>query len=229
MDRVDFDEWSHAYDTLLAQQLRFFGADGGYFAEYKAKLARHLVGGEPRRILDFGCGIGRSVKFLQRYFPHSRVVGTDISERSLAVAREENPGTEFWPLRDLPADLPFDVVFAAGVFHHIAPGQRTDAMDSCARRLSAGGHLVVFEHNPYNPVTRYLVRSCPFDRDARLLTRRQVIGLARAAGLHVARAPYTLFFPASLSKLRRLERYLERVPLGGQYVVHAVRQAATAP
>jgi SAM-dependent methyltransferase len=223
MDRVDFDDFSHDYQSLLAEQLGFFEADSGYFAEYKARLARQLVGSEPSLILDFGCGVGRTVKFLQRYFPGSRVVGTDISEHSLAVARQENPGAAFWPWRDLPADLRFDLVFAANVFHHIAPGRRTGAMEFCARRLSAAGHLVVFEHNPYNPVTRYLVARCPFDRDAQLLTRRQVIGLARSAGLRVMRAAYTLFLPAALSKLRGLEPYLAGLPLGGQHVVHAVR------
>jgi SAM-dependent methyltransferase len=147
----------------------------------------------------------------------------DVSEGSLEVARRENPDVEFFALGTLPPGRQFDLVFLAGVFHHIAPEGRTETMHACAERLSPTGHLVIFEHNPYNPVTRRVVRLCPFDRDAQLVRRRDLVSLARGSGLAVRHAWYTLFFPRALGWMRRLEPYLTKVPLGGQYLVHACR------
>jgi SAM-dependent methyltransferase len=233
MSTSDFDGFSRDYDDILGSQLQFFGAESDYFAEYKVELTRRLVGGAPASILDFGCGIGRSVKHFARYFPGSTVVGMDVSEGSLDVARRDNAGVAFYAPGTLPPSLRFDLIFAAGVFHHIAPGQRLETLQACANWLSPAGHLVVFEHNPYNPVTRRIVRLCPFDRDAHLVQRRELVSLARRAGLAVRHAWYTLFFPGALGWMRPLERYLTKLPLGGQYLVHACRSAgvpgASAP
>jgi hypothetical protein len=79
--------------------------------------------------------------------------------------------------------------------------------------------LFVFEHNPYNPVTRRLVNTCPFDADAVLLARAETVSLLKAAGLEPSAAAYCLFFPQMLAALRPLEAWLGWLPLGGQYFV----------
>jgi SAM-dependent methyltransferase len=224
MSQADFDKFSHDYEDILGAQLHFFEADSGYFAEYKVQLTRQLVGPATATILDFGCGTGRSVKHFRRYFPASKVLGMDVSEGSLSVARSENPGVEFFAPESLPAAYRFDLIFLAGVFHHIAPGRRAETMRACAERLSPSGHLMIFEHNPYNPLTRRVVKSCPFDLDAQLVRRRDLVSLAQRSGLAVRHAWYTLFFPGALGWMRPLEQYLTKVPLGGQYLVHACRQ-----
>src|SRR5262249_13440413 len=188
MSPIDFDQFSHHYDDILGAQLHFFEAESGYLAEYKVEVTQRLVGSAPVSILDFGCGIGRSVKHFGKYFPRSTVVGMDVSEGSLDTARRENPGIEFFAPGTLPTGRQFDLVFAAGVFHHIAPGQRQEIMRACADRLSPTGHLVIFEHNPYNPVTRRMVRLCAFDHDAHLVRRRDLVSLARGSGLAVRHA-----------------------------------------
>ncbi len=38
--------------------------------------------------------------------------------------------------------------------------------------LKKKGRVYIFEHNPYNPVTRYLVATCEFDRDAVLFKKK---------------------------------------------------------
>ena len=42
------------------------------------------------------------------------------------------------------------------------------------RILRKGGLLVIIEHNPFNPLTQISVYRCPFDKDAVLLTARNV-------------------------------------------------------
>ena len=90
-----------------------------------------------------------------------------------------------------------------------------------ARVVRPGGLVFVFEHNPWNPVTRAIVRDCPLDRDAVLLTAPETRGLLSRAGLEVVEQRYYLFFPRSLGFLRRFEPWLAWLPLGGQYYVAA--------
>jgi hypothetical protein len=85
--------------------------------------------------------------------------------------------------------------------------------------LAPGGGVLFFEHNPHNPVTRRVVQACPFDEDAILLTRRELLRLGAAAGLAVRRSAYIVFFPRRLACLRGLERSLGWLPMGAQYAV----------
>ena len=84
--------------------------------------------------------------------------------------------------------------------------------------LTKGGRLFVFEHNPFNPMTRRMVATCPFDEDAELITYRNMKRLVgESGGLQILAAGYCLFFPQSLSGLRPLEKFLRWLPAGGQY------------
>jgi len=47
---------------------------------------------------------------------------------------------------------------------------------------STGGHVVVFEHNPLNPVTRFVVARTPIDPNAILLRAAEVMRGLSGAG-----------------------------------------------
>ncbi len=76
--------------------------------------------------------------------------------------------------------------------------------------------LVMFEHNPLNPLTRRIVSNCAFDEDAHLLWPWQARRLLVRAGLTSVQLRYVLFFPERLGFLNPFEPYLGRVPLGAQ-------------
>jgi hypothetical protein len=82
-----------------------------------------------------------------------------------------------------------------------------------------GGLVVLFEHNPLNPLTRRVVSRCEFDADAVLARSGTVAGLLDDAGLEVVDRRYILFFPKGGKRIARLERALHRVPFGAQYSV----------
>ena len=94
-------------------------------------------------------------------------------------------------------------------------------MEDISNLLQEGGNIFIFEHNPYNPITRYLVNNCIFDADALLLKKRELIKLLIDANLSVNTRRYSLFFPSFLKKLRFLEPMLGYLPLGGQYFISA--------
>jgi len=171
VSRVDFDQYAGQYEAILAAQTQFFDGDSNYFARYKIELAQQLVG-RVEAILDFGCGIGRSAPYLREIFPDADIIGCDPSADSLAIARRENPACRFLSMEELGPDSKFDLVIASCVFHHIPPQDRQMAIRYCYSRLKEGGHFIIFEHNPINPVTRHLVKNCPFDADAVLLSTK---------------------------------------------------------
>ena len=222
-DKVDFDAYTDNYNQLLQQHTAFFSPNEGYFARYKvgivSKAAAHV---RVERLLEFGCGIGNNIPFLRQAFPHAAITGSDISEASLAIARQQNSGVEF--VADVAA-LPggYDLIFIAGVFHHIAPAERPAVAARLYSLLAPGGRLFVFEHNPYNPVTRRIVSNCPYDADAVLLKPAELRSTLAAAALVVEDSAYCLFIPPRLSWLLPLENLLQWLPLGGQYWVQARR------
>jgi SAM-dependent methyltransferase len=222
VSKIDFDQYAGQYQALLSAQTRFFDSDSDYFARYKIDRVKALVG-KAEAALDFGCGIGRSMQALRAAFPGADIAGCDPSAESLAIARHENPQCRFFNMDEPAAEPRFDLVLASCVFHHIQPPARQEALRYCFGCLKPGGRLVIFEHNPFNPVTRHLVNTCPFDADAVLLSMRETIGRMREAQFTIERAAYCLFFPGALAALRPLESLMGWLPLGGQYFVCGTR------
>lgn len=223
--KVDFDEYSADYDHLLRESTKLYAKDTEYFAKYKIDLVRQGLRLPVRRVLEYGCGTGRNIGFLQAAFPEAEIVGTDISAASLQVASQNNPGVRFEVEADELAVGSFDLIFVASVFHHIPVEVRLSVMKTLAKRLNEGGCLDVFEHNPFNPVTRRIVADCPFDADAVLLRPKELRALMAQADLVRERLTYCVFIPPRLSALLPLERLLGWLPLGGQYWLRGVRQA----
>jgi SAM-dependent methyltransferase len=230
MLEAEFDRFAHEYREQHAANIRLSGETPDFFARYKiddvaAVLSR--TGAEPRRILDFGGGVGNSIGFMRAAFPDSEIVLIDPSQESLDIARQRFPGeAEFrhFDGRTIPFDDGrFDLVFAACVFHHIPESLHQPLMTEIGRVLTDGGSFFVFEHNPWNPLTMQAVRNCPFDENAVLIGAPELQRRMSAAGLGNNRVSYRFFFPRLLSRLRPLERFLKSVPLGAQYFIHATK------
>lgn len=221
MKKVDFDLYANEYDQIVSDQTKFFADDYNYFAEYKVILLREFVQGHVVRILEYGCGTGRNINYFSKYFTGSEVVGADLSHKSLEIAKSNNINTRFELIDDYFFDRIgyFDLIFIAGVFHHVAPDLRSTLSFQIAKLLKKGGKIIVFEHNPNNPVTRKLVRDCPFDTDAVLIGMQDLIKLLINSDLHLKSSGYTLFFPPKFNQLLRLEKYMRWIPFGGQYFI----------
>jgi SAM-dependent methyltransferase len=144
------------------------------------------------------------------------VHGYDPSLGSIERARARAPGAHFHAdIGSVPDDY-FGAAVLAGVMHHVPPAERLGLLGDVRRKLAPGGRVIVFEHNPYNPLTRRAVDACPFDDDAILLRPGSLRRLVRSAGFRDVRLDYIVFFPRFLAALRPLEPHLRRVFLGAQ-------------
>ncbi|MEY4400633.1 MAG: hypothetical protein RL072_498 [Actinomycetota bacterium] len=224
-----FDSFATEYERALSKNLRSIPGGIDHYFQNRVKILSDCLGqsASPKRILDFGSGVGLAIPFLRERFPTSEITITDESLQSLDVATARYPSVKAVTPDELPLDH-FDVIFIAGVLHHVEPLKRSAVVTRIADSIKPGGLAVFFELNPLNPVTRHLVRMCPFDNDAILMRKSEVEGLlTRDSRLAVERSRYTVFFPPLLRPLLRVERYLQWCPLGAQYFV-AVRRAMSA-
>lgn len=212
----DFDPFADGYTDDLDDLVGWSGGGAAAFARYKALYLQRTLEGLDS-ILDFGCGIGLLGRELVDVFPDARIDGYDISEESLAKVDDalRKRGTYTSDFEELHAG--YDVVIISNVLHHVRPEYRDEVIAQATEQLTRGGHLVIFEHNPFNPLTRMVVASCEFDRDAQLLTRRSAKKLLKKVGMRDVCGDYVLFFPPAFSALWPVEPALARLPLGAQY------------
>jgi SAM-dependent methyltransferase len=221
---MDFNRFAEDYTHVLDRSLAMSGGDSSYFAEYKALYLRRMLGPSfAGKILDFGCGVGLVAHYIRKHLTAARIDGFDVSEESIAkvdYALSEQ-GLFTSTLHELAQD--YDLIVVAMVMHHIVPEQRPEVLQSLTSRLSCGGLLSIFEHNPGNPMTRWVVEHCPFDDDAVLLPVRETAERLQAAGLRLKRRDYIVFVPPFLQWLRPVESSLAWLPLGAQYVITAAK------
>lgn len=223
---AEFDAHSESYREQHAASVAFSGFELDYFAQYKARVTKEYCdnrGLKPISIMDFGAGIGNAVKPLATEFPQAVITCVDVSEESLrhcASLGVPNAKVQVYDGVTLPfADGSIDLAFTACVFHHIPEQDHGPLLAEIRRCLSPNGLMILFEHNPLNPLTRLAVAQCPFDEHAVLISSRQMRKRFRSAGFRNVRSRFRIFFPAFLSRLRGIEPWLEPIPLGGQYYV----------
>jgi SAM-dependent methyltransferase len=220
--QAKFDAYAQTYDQLHQQVLGSSGEDTRFFALYKRDCLKRLGCAGP--VLDYGCGIGNLTVELGSVFDD--VHATDPSAESLNVARERAPNARFFePGESLP-DAHYGTVILSAVLHHVPPNERDATLQRALVKLRPGGQLVVFEHNPINPVTRKVVRDCVFDDDAILLWPGELKRRLRSAGFEQVALDYIVFFPRFLARLRPLEPSLSWLCLGAQTMTVGRRPSA---
>lgn len=225
---AEFDGYAASYEATLSAALAVSGEDMEYFARGRIGFLKRCLSEMPaarlRSILDFGCGVGAAIPLLRDELAPDRIVGIDLSAECLEVARRHGTrGAEFILTSDYTPRQDIDLVFCNGVFHHIAPAVRHEALQLIARSLRPGGVFSFWENNPWNPGARYVMARCEFDRDAIVVSAREATTMIRAAGLHVLAVRFLFIFPRLLKRFRWSEPYLSRLPLGAQYQVLSVK------
>jgi SAM-dependent methyltransferase len=167
-------DFSNVYDDHARSEayakLEFPGTYYLAFRDLPEIIRGHAVGGTA---LDFGCGTGRSTRFLRGL--GFGVVGVDISEPMLVRARELDPGGEYRLVPDGDLDgleaNAYDLVLSAFTFDNIPTRDRKVALfRSLKRCLKAGGRIVSLVSSPdiyVNEWTSFSTKDFPVNRDAR--------------------------------------------------------------
>lgn len=218
---AEFDKFGRDYSSILNRDVRFSGEGPEYFANYKAECVKELLGENFRgNILDYGCGVGLVSRFLREHFEKNKVgiTGYDISSASVKEAANNVRGVRFLDDINDMAGNKFQAVIMANVLHHVSPEDRGSFLKKISDFLAKEGVVIIFEHNPYNPLTRLTVKFSVLDKNTSLLTLNDTEKLIHGAGLETYRKRYIVFFPGFLRILRRMEPSLGWLPAGAQYM-----------
>lgn len=139
-DEKFFEQYSHFPRSV----------DGLSAAGEWHELEKLLPSFENKRVLDIGCGFGWHCIYAAEHGA-THVVGTDISEKMLAAAREKThfPNIEYRRMAmediDFPADS-FDAVLSSLAFHYTP--DFTDVCSRIANCLTTGGSFVFSVEHP---------------------------------------------------------------------------------
>lgn len=234
LSQAEFDAHADGYDAGMDNPLKSLAGDSAdAFVAVKVRwmLRRwpELASSPELSILDYGCGVGTLCRLLRAAGIPGQLTGTDVSTGMLREAARLWPPASPPPVfqvqngaaTSLPADS-FDLIIISAVLHHVPMHQRAEVYRELHRLLRPGGRLVMFEHNPWNPVTRFVVARTPIDRDAILLPPPEVTDALATGGWRDIRTSYLMFLPPRLGFIATAaERLFGWLPMGGQYAVTA--------
>lgn len=151
-------------------QLEFPGTYYLAFRDLPAILGEHIQG---RQAVDFGCGTGRSTRFLREL--GFQVIGVDISEEMLAQARTRDPQGEYRLVPDSGvsglAAHSYDLVFSAFTFDNVPTMEKKVALFQSLKLLLKGsGRIVNLVSTPdiyVNEWASFSTTAFPENRSAR--------------------------------------------------------------
>ena len=167
-------DFSNVYDDRERAKsyagLEFPGTYSLAYRDLPAIIAEHVRG---KRALDFGCGTGRSTRFIRNL--GFDVVGVDIAEPMLALARARDPQGDYRlvPEGDL-GSVPrhaFDLVSSIFTFDNVPSLQKKVALfESLRHLLKPGGRIVSVVSSPeiyVNEWASFSTRDFPENRGAK--------------------------------------------------------------
>jgi len=227
-DEIVFDRCAKTYKKGLKNTLKVSGFSPNYFHNYKVKelfnyLKNNNFERKPIKILDFGCGVGCSEPYLSHYLPKAKIYACDISDESIkcAVSSNKRNNTTFATFEDdsLPFEEKFDVIFVANVFHHIPRKKQQSVINLLKASLNDNGFIIIFEHNPYNPLTDLLalLTDYRYDKNTNLLSPLYMKKILKNSGFKNFECNYRIFFPGFLRMFVPFEKYLRKCPFGAHY------------
>lgn len=99
------------------------------------------------RILDFGCGWGRLIRYFAKDVPEQNLFGCDPDDEILKVCSETRvPGvlkhSDYRP-QQLPFEEKFDLIYAYSVFTHLSETTHFECLNAIFKALAPGGLLIV--------------------------------------------------------------------------------------
>jgi SAM-dependent methyltransferase len=127
---------ARAYATLEFENTYYLA-----YRDLQTIFAQHVAG---TKALDFGCGAGRSTRFLSRL--GFAVTGVDISEDMLRIARATDSGGDY---RLVPGDdlgefptATLDLIFSGFTFDNIPADSKARIFSDLRQRLTRNGTII---------------------------------------------------------------------------------------
>lgn len=201
-----FEDYRRSHDVAGYGEHYARTYKAGYYATLWERIERplltrslaHMAARGVGSALDFACGTGRVTRVLEAHF--SRVLGVDVSESMLEVARGQCRAAEIrqTDITKIPLGEKFGMATAFRFFLNAEPQLREAAIDAISRALLPGGWFVTNTHvTPSSPLgVAYRLRNGLTGRvTAKTMDVEELIELGSAHGFEVANVDWYGFMP----------------------------------
>lgn len=132
------------------------GAGRPFYEAQAAAFLEHVPSPRGRRVLDYGCGVGRLEPELgsgQAY------IGIDVVPGALALARERGRPGSIFARADADVHCDCDLGVAITVFQHIPDHQIEEVLGDFSLRLVIGATVVIIDTNERSTAPHVFRRS----------------------------------------------------------------------
>jgi len=216
---------SHQSTRITDRYRGIVYAQGSYddiiWQEEKKVLDRELEGLNVERYLDFACGTGRIIAYLENRVKNS--LGIDISKEMLEVAREQVNHSELLETdltrSDVLVGKTFDLITAFRFFRNAEPELRNDALRVLNLKLTGDGVLIFNIHgNTWSYLLLMLVWYRLGGRNLNHMSYREVKQMLTSHGFYIVRmygfgiVPKPLYQLLPVAFLLRIERAFLKIP-----------------
>ena len=136
----EYDQYAHCYDQVVTRAL---------LSRYTEQILNDLALAPGMRCLDLGCGTGHATRIIsEKILPDGKIVGCDISQSMLDIAREQSPShgsiayERFDMLKYIQAQKEgsFDLITA---FWSLGYTPCLKTLREMRRALKAAGHVAI--------------------------------------------------------------------------------------
>jgi trans-aconitate methyltransferase len=228
--KAEFDLIGEEMNDDVTKAMGILGSYRTVTIEYKKEYLIKLFDKQPQCILDYGCGTGLYDSLLKKTFPDCEILGCDVSAECIKVARKNNPDFHYDVIRtgdtmefcNLYQNKRINCIFVNCVLHHIPHTNHWDCLNALWSILKAPGKLVVFEMNPYNPLTQYVQYANRAMENKAVLLKPGYLKkmLNKVAGNNSVYLLYTFLTPWRHGVFLTLEHCLASLPFGVQYLAY---------
>jgi SAM-dependent methyltransferase len=126
-------------------------------------------------------------------------------------------------------DNSFDLVYCIAVFHHVSdPAAVKQTISSMVRVCKNGGHVVFWDHNPWNPYWKIFMKRLPQDAYVtRLVPAGELVAALPQQSRYEVNVRYLGWLPDfcppfMLGFAQRLEKLIEHTVLLSRFGAHHV-------
>jgi len=232
---LEFDNYAKNYFKEMSHPLRnIISKDGDYFIEAKYNIIKDaftLIKNSKDGFVavDIGTGLGLFEHFFNK--ENIKIFALDLSFNMLKIGQLINPlklkGLYFQgDALSIPLHENFsDIVFASCVFHHLLEDEIRIVLKEMTRICKQNGLIIVFEHNPYNIITKFVVKTTKLDRNANLLKPEEIIKMMGVSKLNLIEVKYFLYGNNKVDAwVEKRIPFASKFPLGGQFCIIAKKR-----
>lgn len=221
MNTIHFDSVAEKYDYTIPKHIR-----DHYLNKRVEAIRHHLKGG---LIVDVGCGTGKlGEKLVSAGYG---VIGVDVSEKMLAIARGRLGNKLVMGFADrlpLKSDA-FDLAQCIALLHHLADRRRVAAtIREMVRVTKSGGAIIIWDHNPHNPYWPIIMKKSPQDSgEERLVPLEEILDALWKSGIAKLKVCRRGFIPDFVPRrllpfFQVVERVVEKNPIFNRLCAHNV-------